>query len=133
MFKLIVGSFLIFTFAFSQDLIWEPTFGNANYKALKENKPIMLMYTKKNCIDCEYMDEITFKNSKVFEYLNRYFILLKRDVDYDKPIKDLISFSPPTFYFLKPSGEIIGRHLVGGFEEKTFYKILKEYKEKSTK
>lgn len=129
----IVCFFILFSQTFAQDLIWEPTFINAKYKALKQDKLIMIMYSKENCIECEYMEEITFKDAKIIYYLQRYFVLLKRDINYDKPIKNLSAYGTPTFYFLKSSGEIIGRHLVGGFEEKTFLKNLREYKKKSTK
>lgn len=129
----IVFFFLLFSQTFAHDLIWEPTFTNAKYKALKEDKLIMVMYSKEDCIECEYMDEITFQDRKVVYYLQRYFVLLKRDINYDKPVKDLFAYGTPTFYFLKSSGEKIGRHLVGGFEEKTFLKNLKKYKKDSTK
>ncbi len=72
--------------------------------ALKEakatNKIIMIDIVRDGCHYCEDMEKNVFANEEMSSYLDKKFIAVKINLDFDKlPLDINVSFTP-TFYFL---------------------------------
>ncbi|BAF70224.1 thioredoxin family protein [Nitratiruptor sp. SB155-2] len=125
--KLLILLFAVALFAAEFD--WIESYEKALKLAKKEHKPIMVMISQKNCITCQYMDDVAFENEELAEYVENNFIPLKIKLK-DAPKHNLKAYGTPTFYFLNEKGEKLTRALVGGATAKVFLEKLKEIKEK---
>ncbi len=117
------------TILIAADFDWVESYDKALELAKKENRPVMVMISQKNCITCQYMDDVAFENEALAEYIENNFIPLKIKLK-DAPKYGLKAYGTPTFYFLTPKGEKITRALVGGATAKVFLDKLKEIKAK---
>ncbi len=126
--KRAVLTLLVMTFLFAADFDWFTNYQEALKVAQKRNKPIMLMISQKNCNMCEYMDEVTFENDDVVDFIEVSFIPLKLGIK-DAQKLGLKAYGTPTFYFLDKSGKRLTRALVGAATPKVFLEKIKEIKE----
>ncbi|NOR58530.1 MAG: thioredoxin fold domain-containing protein [Sulfurimonas sp.] len=94
--------------------------------AQKENKIIMVMLSRENCVACEYMEDIVFDDNAVVKEVLKDFIPVHIDIYKGFiPNDDLSYIGTPTFHFLNKDEEKIGR-IDGGINKKDFYNKLKE-------
>ncbi|WP_281950663.1 thioredoxin fold domain-containing protein [Nitrosophilus kaiyonis] len=114
-------------FIFGADFDWVDSLDKAKKLAKKENKLIMVMVSQKGCEACEYMDEVTFEDEKLIEFIENFYIPVKIDIK-DAKKYGFKAFGTPTFYFLDKNAKQIGRQLVGAGSAKAFLEKLKEYK-----
>ena len=66
-----------------------------------ENKPIMLDFTGWACVNCRKMEEHVWSASKVYDVLNKDYIIISLYVDDRKELMDNEKFE-----YLKPNGSI---------------------------
>ncbi len=126
--RAVVG--LLFTLAlFGADFDWIQNYKEALNLAKQRNKPIMVMISQKNCSMCEYMEEVTFENEDVVDFIEANFIPLKLSISKAKKL-GLKAYGTPTFYFLDKSGKKFTRALVGAAVPKVFLAKLQEIKAK---
>ena len=116
-------------FLFAADFDWVTNYQKALTIAQKKDKPIMLMISQKNCGMCEYMDEVTFENDDVVDFVEASFIPLKLDIKEAQKL-GFKAYGTPTFYFLSKNGKRLTRALVGAATPKVFLEKLKEIKAK---
>ncbi|EDZ62189.1 putative thioredoxin [Sulfurimonas gotlandica GD1] len=96
--------------------------------AKKENKIIMVMLSRENCVACEYMEDIVFDDDVVLKELYKDFIPVHIDIYKGFiPNDDLTYMGTPTFHFLNKHEKKIGR-IDGGVNKKDFSDKLKEVK-----
>jgi len=84
---------LVMVFVFSvmvntgscESIDWKQ-YGNGMRLAQKENKKVFLHFMADWCRYCTQMEQTTFKNSAVIEFLNTHFISIKVDGDKETPI-----------------------------------------------
>ena len=124
--RVVIG--LLFALAlFGADFDWIQNYKEALNLAKKQNRPIMVMISQKNCSMCEYMEEVTFENEDVVDFVEANFIPLKLSIAKAKEI-GLKAYGTPTFYFLDPDGKKFTRALVGAAVPKVFLEKIKEIK-----
>jgi len=92
--------------------------------AESRNKPIYLMFHSDSCSYCKLMDEKTFSDSKVVDYLNENFISVRVNGDKSRKIASLYKVRAyPASFFLKSNSDVIGQKL-GYLDVKTFLKLV---------
>ncbi len=109
------------------DFDWTRDLSQALTLAKKEHKPIMVMISQKKCGMCEYMEEVTFEDESVVDFIESNFIPLKLMIDEAKKV-GFKAYGTPTFYFLDSSGKKLTRALVGAATPKVFLEKIKEIK-----
>jgi thioredoxin-related protein len=95
-------------------------------KAQKEKKPVMIYIYSPKCHYCKEMDATTFKDKKVQELVNRYFVPIKiRKCSEDGMFvrAEYGYLGTPTFHFVSPDGEKI-KSIFGAWPKEDFLKIL---------
>jgi thioredoxin-related protein len=93
--------------------------------AEKQDKKIFINFHADWCTFCKKLKKTTFKNQKVIEYLNKYFISIIVNSDKEKNLAKKYNVRGlPTLFFLKSNSDIItGRP--GFLGADLFLKILK--------
>ncbi len=98
-------------------------------KASKEGKLVMIYVYSPKCHYCKEMEAKTFKDKKVQQTINRYFVPIKvRKCSEDGMFvrEEYGYLGTPTFHFVKQSGEKI-KSLFGAWPKEDFLKILKYF------
>ena len=120
--------FLLSLALLAADFDWVESLQKAKVLAKKEHKPIMLMIDQKGCHMCEYMDEVTFENEDVVDFVEENFIPLKLNIDKAKRA-GFKAYGTPTFYFLDAKASpLLPRPLAGAATPKVFLETLKKIK-----
>ncbi|GAB4298519.1 MAG: hypothetical protein Kow0098_23870 [Ignavibacteriaceae bacterium] len=84
---------------------WFTNLEQAKEEASKSKKIILLQFEMDNCGGCKKMNATTYKDQKVIDEMNEWFILLKKDLIKDREIrKSLGAYWTPAFYFLDQNG-----------------------------
>ncbi|MEN8146169.1 MAG: thioredoxin family protein [Campylobacterota bacterium] len=110
------------------EINWEDDYKSALKKAKTQNKKVMLMFSTEDCKECQNMYKTVYADKKVSKYVNTHFIAVDIDVEYDGR-KGFKVYKTPTFYFLDPKGEQIGRAVKGALGKGTLLKKLQEIAE----
>lgn len=128
--KILLSMLVLFSMVFA-DLIelstdWYRNLDEAKEKAVEAKKPILLFIHSRNCFYCPKMIENIFPDPKLFEQINRDFILVSLDgsTDSDSIQGDLSDQAPvrfitsvtPAIFFMGPKEEKLTkrekRHMV---------------------
>ncbi len=118
---------LIFvTSLFCADFDWIPL-EKAKEISKRENKPIMIMVSSKDCGVCGYMEDVVFEDERVAEYVENFFVPVKISLKEAEKLR-LKAFGTPTFFFVNAELKPYKRALVGAAKADVFLKKLKEYK-----
>ncbi len=113
----LIIAFLI-TSAFG-DINWAEDIEDAYEIAAKNNKKVMVMFSRKGCSACEYMKDIVFKDKKFVNFFNKDFIAVHIDIHKDFLPEGLEYFATPTFYFLDSNEKVLYR-INGAHNSKEF-------------
>ncbi|MCK9373160.1 MAG: thioredoxin family protein [Sulfuricurvum sp.] len=70
----------------------------------KENKLVLMMYTTDDCPECAYMKQKVFHDAAVEPYLNRYFVVIEKNVHTSKLPEGYDFFGIPTMFFIDKGG-----------------------------
>lgn len=105
---------------------WIDSYEEAQERAFKDKKLIMLMLSRENCQACWYMEHIVFVNKKVKALIEDNFVPVYLDINSDF-IPDGFSYiGTPTFYFTDAKGKKVSERLDGGANAKDFTQKLTE-------
>lgn len=145
-------------YSFSQGINWTEglSWDEVKKRALLEKKSIFVDCYTTWCAPCKKMDKEVYINDTVGQYINKFFIAIKLQMDSSKKDNDLIKASYkdahfvkneysvesfPTFLFFSPTGEIVHKETgywpVSQFisicsdardPNKQFYALLEKYK-----
>jgi uncharacterized protein YyaL (SSP411 family) len=78
-------------------------------KAQAEDKPVVMDLTAPWSHGCRVMDEQTYRDPEVVEFLNRDYVPVRVDCDRRPDINDRFNLGGwPTTAFLTPNGELLG-------------------------
>jgi len=93
----------------------------------KTAKVIMIDVVRTGCHYCEKMNKTVLQDKKMSDFLEKYFIAVKLNLDHDTLPEGMHVDFTPTFYFLDKTGKIIKR-LPGSWTSEDFKFILKKIK-----
>jgi thioredoxin-related protein len=105
------------------------------FKALyapKENrsKTLVMMYSAKSCPQCAYMKQKVFQDPEVKAYMERHFVVLEKDINYDDLPEGFDYFGIPTMFFIDQNGRQIAK-VIGSSRAESFLKTLKNIRNKN--
>lgn len=84
---------------------WLTDLEQAKEESLKTKKVILLQFEMDGCGGCKKLEATTYKNQKVIDELNEWFILLKLDLIKDREIRKMLgAYWTPAIYFLDQNG-----------------------------
>lgn len=84
---------------------WLTNFEQAKEESIKTHKLILLQFEMDNCGGCKKMNATTYKNQKVIDELNEWFVLLKQDLIKNREVRKVLgAYWTPAFYFLDQNG-----------------------------
>ncbi len=90
------------------EIHWRDWGAEAFAEAGTRDKPILLCLTAVWCHWCHQMDETTYSNQSVINFLNDYFIPIRVDADQYPHVQErYITGGWPTNAFLTPTGEVL--------------------------
>ena len=107
------------------DMNWEEDIEDAYEIAIKDNKIVMVMLSRKGCPACEYMDGIVFEDKNFVSFFNKNFVAVHIDIHEGFVPEGLEYFATPTFYFLNSSEKVLYR-INGAHNSKEFRAELEE-------
>lgn len=84
---------------------WLNNFDQAKEESLKTKKIILLQFEMDGCGGCKKMNETTYKDQKIIDEMNEWFVLLKLDLIKDREVRKMLgAYWTPSFYFLDNNG-----------------------------
>jgi thioredoxin-related protein len=95
------------------EIDWAHSYAEAQERAKKEQKNILLLITTESCRWCRRLESTTLQNDKVVKRINAEYVAVHVTRDKDKYPEDLVARRVPMSYFLKSDGEVI--HDMMGF------------------
>ncbi len=123
--KIFILSLLLIASVFASEIRWAKDYNEGLDIAKKQNKPVLFVSASKSCKYCIAMDENTFKDAKVIEFLNRNFVSVISYSDEGDFIPErLYRPETPTIWFLLPSSEIMYDPLIGAIIAEDFLQVL---------
>lgn len=69
-----------------------------------DDKWILMIYTTDDCPECAYMKKKVFHDKAVEPYLNRYFVVIEKNVHKSKLPDGYDFFGIPTMFFIDKAG-----------------------------
>lgn len=117
------------------DVKWEKELSVAVERAVKEQKPLMVLVTKNGCRWCDVLKEKTLKEPKIVGILNRDFVAYEGVVDAGTVPQSLMTRGTPATWFIKGKTPMF-EPIMGAVESDDFLKALdivkQEYKKSAT-
>lgn len=84
---------------------WLTNLEQAKEESLKTKKIILLQFEMDGCGGCKKMNATTYKDQKVIDEMNEWFVLLKLDLIKDREARKMLgAYWTPSFYFLNNNG-----------------------------
>lgn len=84
---------------------WLTYLDKAKEESVRTKKIILLQFEMENCGGCKKLDNTTYRDQKVIDEINEWFILLKLDLIKDREVrKSLGAYWTPAIYFLDQNG-----------------------------
>lgn len=100
--------FALFTITlFGGEIIWNDTFEQAQAKAKKESKPMMVLITSEQCRWCRKLEATTLSDETVISKINTKFVPVHVTRDKDIYPKTLTAKMVPMSYFLDGEGKVL--------------------------
>jgi len=89
------------------DIAWNDTFAEAQAKAKKESKPLMVLITSEQCRWCRKFEATTLQDEQIISRLNSQFATVHVTRDKSVYPKSLTAQMVPMNYFLDANGKVI--------------------------
>lgn len=104
--KLALLAFLVANL-FAAEIAWNDTYEQAQAKAKKESKPLLVLITSEQCRWCRKFEATTLQDEDIISKLNSKFVMVH--VTRDKSIypKSLSAKMVPMNYFLDGNGKVL--------------------------
>jgi len=100
--------FALFTITlFGGEIGWNDTFAEAQAKAKKESKPLMVLITSEQCRWCRKLEATTLSDETVISKINTKFVPVHVTRDKDVYPKTLTAKMVPMSYFLDGEGKVL--------------------------
>ncbi len=93
-----------------REIQWQTDLNEAHQQAVLENRPMLLVFDADWCKYCDKMDEATFKDSSVANYVNEKFVPVHLDLDDNMKIAEILEIERiPCTIALSPRADLLGR------------------------
>ncbi len=92
---------------FAGDIVWSDTYEQAQAKAKKESKPLLVLITSEQCRWCRKFEATTLQDEDVISRLNSKFVTVHVTRDKSVYPKSLSAKMVPMNYFLDSNGKVI--------------------------
>jgi protein disulfide-isomerase len=92
---------------FAADIAWNDTYEQAQAKAKKESKPLLVLITSEQCRWCRKFEATTLQDEDVISKLNSKFVTVHVTRDKSVYPKNLSAKMVPMNYFLDSNGKVI--------------------------
>ncbi len=103
-------------------------------KPQEQYKPVLFIYSSRNCKFCVQLDETTLKNAKVIEALNKDFIsVISYTDDNDYTPGELRGRGTPYIWFLYPNTAAMFQPIPGAVKAEYFLDAIASVKEEFAK
>ncbi len=89
------------------DIAWNETFEQAQAKAKKESKPLMVLITSEQCRWCRKLEATTLQDDEIVTKVNTQFIPVHVTRDKSVYPKNLTAKMVPMSYFLDAEGKVV--------------------------
>lgn len=92
---------------FASDIAWNDTYEQAQAKAKKESKPMLVIITTEQCRWCRKLEATTLSDDEVVSKINSRFVPVHLTRDKSVYPKNLTAKMVPMSYFLDGNGKIL--------------------------
>lgn len=92
---------------FASDIAWNDTYAQAQAKAKKESKPMLVIITTEQCRWCRKLEATTLSDDEVVSKINSRFVPVHLTRDKSVYPKNLTAKMVPMSYFLDGNGKIL--------------------------
>jgi len=102
------------------ELTWHTDLVKAHQVAVTSKKPMLLVFSSKNCVYCRKLESVTLTDVNVHKLLVREFVPVKLDLYRDARIAKILEIDAvPSSIILTPEADLVGR--ITGFVEPVRY------------
>ena len=116
---------LLTTTALFGDMYWADDYKSGIKEAKKEDKNIILLFSKEDCSKCDDVLWTISFDKNVSNYVAENFIAIEIDVEFDRR-QGFKVYKTPTIYFLDHKAKQIGKPLTKALKSEQFLKKLEE-------
>ncbi len=103
---------------------WQPDLHTAHGMAVKEQKPILLVFGAEWCGFCQKLEQTTLTEPDLVKYINDTFVTVHLDADKDTRVCEILEVSSlPCTVVLSADADLLEK-FVGYCEKGDFYKKL---------
>ncbi len=121
---------LLTTAALFGDMYWADDYKSGVKDAKKEDKNIILLFSKEDCEKCDDVLWTISFDKNVSNYVAENFIAIEIDVEYDRR-QGFKVYKTPTVYFLDSKAKQIGKPLIKSLDPQQFLKRLEKIVEQT--
>ncbi len=109
----------------ASEIHWAKDYHEGVKESQKTDKPMLVVYSRHTCKYCVQLNNTTFKDAKVIQYLNENFVSIISYSDENDFIPPALRTpSTPTIWFLFPTTEPMFQPILGAVDAKNFYNAL---------
>jgi thioredoxin-related protein len=92
---------------FASEIAWNDTYAQAQAKAKKESKPMLVIITTEECRWCRKLEATTLSDDEVVSKINSRFVPVHLTRDKSVYPKNLTAKMVPMSYFLDGNGKVL--------------------------
>jgi thiol:disulfide interchange protein len=110
------------------EIQWRSDLDEAHEQAVKQNKPMLLVFEAEWCRYCKQLRRETLAHPQLAAHINQSFVPVHLDVDRpeDKRVADVLEVKPlPCTIVLSPDADLLTRK-VGFLDAEEFYSTLED-------
>lgn len=101
-------------------ITWQTDLKKAHQTALRENKPMLIVFGADWCGYCKKLERETLSNPQMVKYVNAEFVPVHLDADKDKEALEILEVRGlPCSVILSPNADLLGR--IEGYQKMAPY------------